>query len=1094
LKSSSMSPSKDIQMQGSVPKVMQRDALTSDSAKQSRVKSRSQATSNKASLLSKPAWFISANGIPDETPRSDMSKATFSVAPSRPSVEDFLDDDFHEAKEQAPHSKLLTRSASNPSASTQQLDSSVGLLDQDALMKIGNLLQDIKSENDVKDPVISKSNHSQQLHDKRESTFVPSQKFGNWSTKQLDEQGELLTSQANERHQVHGKSGPSASVRHNPGDHTVHRSWGSVEGIETKTDDYLIAMREKAAIVIQRWYRRVKIRRTAGAAAMKRMMAAKKQEIEARMSYENEESKAQHDSEMQKLKRREEKARLARQAAIEELQKKREEKRTRDKTIAEHEIAYLQETGKISKQKAQPKPKLKQKRPDSSNSNRAGSRSDKEESDLDLNRRPGTTSSVGRKVDEIFEGSNHARSHREAGTDGILTDRSAIMEPATSKPDDETKGSKTTFEDLLDTLKELEAEPPEINKQQKSFKDVWAQGNENKEMHLLTTQNLRTLSSSKKEGTTENPLLTADKLRSIMDFLDEVEQTEQDIRSELSRSRVVESVISEKMMDAFDEAALPGKDIESASQMASDISNAIAAQKEELNERQKSVNILQKALQEQRNFTASHLQEVNKEHKQQLNLQRQEYEGTIQRHLSFIDQLIDDKKVLSQKCEELVKKLKETDQKYTSKLKTVEDNHTVELKKQKEISEAAEKLRREKWIQEKTVQIKEMTVKGLEPDIQKLIAKHKAEIKKIKAMHQGELLEADERAGRKYIKQIEDLREQLESEKDLAVQKERDAARQRYEKQLEQEEQAYQQQRRRLYADVQEEKERLADQMQKLKQETTQEKNASQESYRHTVVKMQEEQQKKFDDIERRHASEMASLKEQLEIEKQQWIENYMKKQDTYLLAKERELKEGVREARDKEIEMVISKLEKETARAKEEYEKASDNRIKRIRDKYENEMKELERSEKVYQERYSQAKEKSNDLENEVIRLRSQVKQKDQEIIDVKKLTDQLQNERGKVTDIVRQEFADRLVTTEEDNKRLRTDIHELKARQRLELERVVKEKEEEMEEVHKRVKMAISKKEETVQLLRQQMQAAEKRADHLEMLLTEQRKKLLR
>jgi len=579
-----------------------------------------------------------------------------------------------------------------------------------------------------------------------------------------------------------------------------------------------------------------------------------------------------------------------------------------------------------------------------------------------------------------------------------------------------------------------------------------------------------------------------------MDFLDEVEQTEQDIRSELSRSRVVESVISEKMMDAFDEAALPGKDIESASQMASDISNAIAAQKEELNERQKSVNILQKALQEQRNFTASHLQEVNKEHKQQLNLQRQEYEGTIQRHLSFIDQLIDDKKVLSQKCEELVKKLKETDQKYTSKLKTVEDNHTVELKKQKEISEAAEKLRREKWIQEKTVQIKEMTVKGLEPDIQKLIAKHKAEIKKIKAMHQGELLEADERAGRKYIKQIEDLREQLESEKDLAVQKERDAARQRYEKQLEQEEQAYQQQRRRLYADVQEEKERLADQMQKLKQETTQEKNASQESYRHTVVKMQEEQQKKFDDIERRHASEMASLKEQLEIEKQQWIENYMKKQDTYLLAKERELKEGVREARDKEIEMVISKLEKETARAKEEYEKASDNRIKRIRDKYENEMKELERSEKVYQERYSQAKEKSNDLENEVIRLRSQVKQKDQEIIDVKKLTDQLQNERGKVTDIVRQEFADRLVTTEEDNKRLRTDIHELKARQRLELERVVKEKEEEMEEVHKRVKMAISKKEETVQLLRQQMQAAEKRADHLEMLLTEQRKKLLR
>ena len=58
------------------------------------------------------------------------------------------------------------------------------------------------------------------------------------------------------------------------------------------------------------------------------------------------------------------------------------------------------------------------------------------------------------------------------------------------------------------------------------------------------------------------------------------------------------------------------------------------------------------------------------------------------------------------------------------------------MKKQKEITEAAEKIRREKWIKEKTQEIKEITVKGLEPDIQKLIAKHKAEIKKIKAMKQ----------------------------------------------------------------------------------------------------------------------------------------------------------------------------------------------------------------------------------------------------------------------------------------------------------------------------------------------------------------------
>lgn len=73
----------------------------------------------------------------------------------------------------------------------------------------------------------------------------------------------------------------------------------------------------------------------------------------------------------------------------------------------------------------------------------------------------------------------------------------------------------------------------------------------------------------------------------------------------------------------------------------------------------------------------------------------------------------------------------------------------------------------------------------------------------------------------------------------------------------------------------------------------------------------------------------MKKLKEQLDIEKQQWIENYMKKQDTHLLAKERELKEGVREARDREIEMVIARLEQESSSSREESERAAENRIK---------------------------------------------------------------------------------------------------------------------------------------------------------------------
>ena len=49
---------------------------------------------------------------------------------------------------------------------------------------------------------------------------------------------------------------------------------------------------------------------------------------------------------------------------------------------------------------------------------------------------------------------------------------------------------------------------------------------------------------------------------------------------------------------------------------------------------------------------------------------------------------------------------------------------------------AAEKLRQEKWRTQETKRIKETTVKSLEPEIQRIIAKGKAEIQKLKALHE----------------------------------------------------------------------------------------------------------------------------------------------------------------------------------------------------------------------------------------------------------------------------------------------------------------------------------------------------------------------
>ena len=71
---------------------------------------------------------------------------------------------------------------------------------------------------------------------------------------------------------------------------------------------------------------------------------------------------------------------------------------------------------------------------------------------------------------------------------------------------------------------------------------------------------------------------------------------------------------------------------------------------------------------------------------------------------------------------------------------------------------------------------------------------------------------------------------------------------------------------------------------------------------------------------------------------------------------------------------------------------------------------------------------------------------------------------------------------------------MSELRARHKVELERVKKNSAQELEEVHGRVRQALEKKEGNLATLREQYEGALKRADHLQMLLQRQRTEILK
>ncbi|KAI9333870.1 hypothetical protein BDR26DRAFT_867898 [Obelidium mucronatum] len=103
-------------------------------------------------------------------------------------------------------------------------------------------------------------------------------------------------------------------------------------------------------------------------------------------------------------------------------------------------------------------------------------------------------------------------------------------------------------------------------------------------------------------------------------------------------------------------------------------------------------------------------------------MQADEYKKTLKTRLSSQRKEFENVNELSKKCEQLSEDMKTMEKSFKEKIKLQEDQNIKEIKQQRELWQASEKIKRDKWIAEKTKIIKDQTVKGLEPEIQRMIA------------------------------------------------------------------------------------------------------------------------------------------------------------------------------------------------------------------------------------------------------------------------------------------------------------------------------------------------------------------------------------
>uniref|UniRef100_A0A182PBW6 Centrosomal protein of 131 kDa n=1 Tax=Anopheles epiroticus TaxID=199890 RepID=A0A182PBW6_9DIPT len=411
--------------------------------------------------------------------------------------------------------------------------------------------------------------------------------------------------------------------------------------------------------------------------------------------------------------------------------------------------------------------------------------------------------------------------------------------------------------------------------------------------------------------------------------------------------------------------------------------------------------------------------------------QKKHYEDIIGRHQEFIDQLIKDKSGLCDKVTQLTRRLDSQNQSWEHRLKT-------ELERARDTALAAEKIRREKWVRENTKKIKELTVKGLELEINKMTATHQKEIGELKRQHKDELMCALEELKLQYEQKEADVRQGLVKERETTIERERQALLERFDRQVTEERNIFEQQRQHLLSEFDLEKERLQKeaarkaqyaetQLEDLKRENVKNLDFAQKEY----VQMLKQREAK-------HQDELDKLQKQYESDFAIWKREHERKAKVELEQRENEIRAQCRTERDQQIDRIVAK--------------------------HEAEQKEVEASEALMKQKYQDARVKLAEAEATLQNMKATSKQTEIQLNHAKKLCDDLLQEKETMREEARRE--------------VQKDMANMQ-----------REREREIERIYFRVQQAIEKKDGTIATLQKEIAGLKERCLKQDAIIRQQR-----
>ncbi|KAL0122898.1 hypothetical protein PUN28_007525 [Cardiocondyla obscurior] len=491
----------------------------------------------------------------------------------------------------------------------------------------------------------------------------------------------------------------------------------------------------------------------------------------------------------------------------------------------------------------------------------------------------------------------------------------------------------------------------------------------------------------------------------------------------------------------------------------------------QIEEKNATIECLKDQLKSERKAACDKLASQKRHHAVKSKELENKYRAIVKRHQKFIEQLLAEKTDLTQKCDSLARQIKEIEQKVQRDLKVITERHAVELQRAKENISASEKIRRERWLEMKTSKIKEMTVKGLEPELHNMMGQHQQEIQELRRVHIKELQDVELRAMRRSNQQLEQLRIELSDTHEKMLTKEKDILAARYKENLEEQEAHFQAQQKTFAEHFEREKSMLIAEQKKRDRETSMLLQQMELHFQKETERLKEQ-----DEIAKRN------FEESLRKEWLTWADNYKKEQSVTFTKAENTIRNNCQKERDKQIEIAIVRLEKESREMQAKLQQNFDNKLELIKEDYNTKLQAAIKSESIYKNKLLLLEERFKCTEEQFKKTENRLKECMTNLNDMNETIVRLTAERNNAKEITRQEIEMEKRELEDKITSLYQEITQNNAN-----------RDQLMTQLHSRIKFIVTQKVVIIKNLNKKLSDANLRCKHLEKLLDQQRKEYI-